>query len=87
MRLNGSAIASVRARIDELRRVGACTRYCADVVPQVADGSRTILADSWTADSREIIAAKRCRTARDYRLRAIKANLSLDGLCRIEYRL
>src|SRR3954451_20158322 len=44
--------------IGELRRVVACTRYCADVVPQVADGSRTSLADSWTADSREIIAAK-----------------------------
>lgn len=41
----------------ELCRVVACTRYCADVVPAVADGSRRILADSWTADSAEIIAA------------------------------
>ena len=40
--------------IGELARVIACTRYCADVVPPVADGSRNILADSWTADSEQI---------------------------------
>jgi iron complex transport system substrate-binding protein len=44
--------------IGELDRVVACTRYCADVVPGVADGSRTILADSWTADSAQIIASR-----------------------------
>jgi iron complex transport system substrate-binding protein len=44
--------------IGELARVVACTRYCADVVADVADGSRTILADSWTADAGEIIAAR-----------------------------
>lgn len=44
--------------IGELERVVACTRYCADVVPEVADGSRIILADSWTADTGEIVAAK-----------------------------
>jgi iron complex transport system substrate-binding protein len=38
----------------ELDRVVACTRYCADVVPAVANGSRTILPDSWTADSKQI---------------------------------
>src|SRR4051812_49407055 len=40
--------------IGELDRVVACPRYCADVVPTVVDGSRMILADSWTADSEEI---------------------------------
>ena len=40
--------------IGELARVIACTRYCADVVPAVANGSRTILPDSWTADSKQI---------------------------------
>ena len=40
--------------IGELDRVIACTRYCADVVPAVANGSRTILPDSWTADSKQI---------------------------------
>lgn len=42
--------------IGELDRVIACTKYCADVVPAVADGSRTILADSWTADTAQIVA-------------------------------
>lgn len=41
--------------IGELGRVVACTRYCADVVPAVADGSRTILADSWTANAEQIV--------------------------------
>ena len=43
--------------IGALDRVVACTRYCADVVPGVADGDRTILADSWTADTDQIVAA------------------------------
>lgn len=42
--------------IGEIQRVVACTRYCADVVPAVADNSRRILADSWTADSAQITA-------------------------------
>src|ERR1700686_3834952 len=44
--------------IGELGRVVACTQYCADVVSAVADGSRIILADSWTADTAQIVAAK-----------------------------
>ncbi len=44
--------------IGELGRVVACTRYCADVVPKAGDGSRIILADSWTADAAEIAAAQ-----------------------------
>ena len=44
--------------IGELGRVVACTRYCADVVPEVGDGSRVILADSWTADTAQIVAAQ-----------------------------
>jgi len=44
--------------IGELGRVVACTRYCVDVVPAVADGSRLILADSWTADTEQIVAAQ-----------------------------
>lgn len=43
--------------IGELDRVVACTRYCADVVPAAARGSRLILADSWTANAEEIIAS------------------------------
>jgi iron complex transport system substrate-binding protein len=44
--------------IGELDRIVACTRYCADVVPAVADGSRLIVPDSWTADQEKIAAAK-----------------------------
>jgi iron complex transport system substrate-binding protein len=44
--------------IGKLDRVVACTRYCSDAVPQVADGSRMILSDSWTADAGQILAAK-----------------------------
>lgn len=42
--------------LGELERIVACTRYCADVVPAVVNTSRTILHDSWTADSKQIIA-------------------------------
>ena len=48
----------ILSAVGELERVVACTRYCADVVPEVADGSRIILADSWTADTAQIIAAR-----------------------------
>jgi iron complex transport system substrate-binding protein len=44
--------------IGELGRVVACTRYCADVVSAAADGSRIIVADSWTASAEQIVAAK-----------------------------
>jgi iron complex transport system substrate-binding protein len=44
--------------IGELTRVVACTRYCTDVVAGVGDGSRVILADSWTADTSEIVATQ-----------------------------
>src|SRR5690349_18752907 len=47
----------ILSAIGELNRVVACTKYCADVVPEMADGSRIILADSWTADTRQIVAA------------------------------
>ncbi len=42
--------------IGELERVVACTRYCADVVPGVGSGGRVILADSWTANTDQIVA-------------------------------
>jgi iron complex transport system substrate-binding protein len=41
--------------IGELGRVVACTRYCADVVPEIGDSSRMILSDSWTANASQII--------------------------------
>ena len=48
----------ILAAIGELGRVVACTKYCADVVPEVAHSSRIILADSWTANAGQIIAAQ-----------------------------
>ena len=44
--------------IGELDRVAACTRYCADVVPGAAAGSRIIVADSWTASAEQIVATR-----------------------------
>jgi iron complex transport system substrate-binding protein len=40
-----------------LDRLVACTKYCADVCPEAADGSRVIVSDSWTAQSQQILAA------------------------------
>src|SRR6516165_9131569 len=41
-----------------LDRVVACTKYCADVCPEVHEGTRQIVSDSWTAQADEIIAAQ-----------------------------
>jgi len=40
-----------------LDRLVACTKWCAEVVPEVRK-TRTIVADSWTADCAQILAAK-----------------------------
>src|SRR5580704_6906051 len=48
----------ILAAIGELDRVVACTKYCADVVPEIALRPRIILADSWTANAEQIIAAQ-----------------------------
>jgi len=41
-----------------LDRLVACTKYCSDVCPEVGDGSRTIVSDSWSAQSKEILALR-----------------------------
>jgi iron complex transport system substrate-binding protein len=46
------------ASLGKLDRVVACTKYCADVVPEVLPGSRLIIADSWSAKASEILAAR-----------------------------
>jgi len=48
----------VLAAVGELDRVVACTKYCADVVPEIASTPRIVLADSWTANAKQIIAAQ-----------------------------
>jgi iron complex transport system substrate-binding protein len=48
----------ILAAVGELDRVVACTKYCADVVPEITLRPRIILADSWTANAEQIIAAR-----------------------------
>jgi iron complex transport system substrate-binding protein len=48
----------ILASVGELDRVVACTKYCADVVSEVRDGNRLIIADSWTSKASEIFAAR-----------------------------
>src|SRR5216684_2871559 len=48
----------ILASVGELDRVVACTKYCIDVVPEVRDGNRLIVADSWTSKASEILAAR-----------------------------
>ena len=48
----------ILAALGRLDRVVACTKYCADVCPEVTRGGRAIIADSWTAQSQQIMAAR-----------------------------
>ncbi len=41
-----------------LDRLVACTKYCADVCPEVGDGSKILVSDSWTAQAEQIVAAR-----------------------------
>jgi iron complex transport system substrate-binding protein len=45
----------ILAAIGELGRVVACTKYCAEVVPEIVSQQCVILSDSWTANSEQII--------------------------------
>jgi iron complex transport system substrate-binding protein len=47
----------ILAAVGELDRVVACTKYCADVVPEIAVRSPAILHDSWSSNTAEIVAA------------------------------
>jgi iron complex transport system substrate-binding protein len=44
--------------IGRLDHVVACTKYCADVCPEINDREVTIVADSWTASTSQIVAAR-----------------------------
>lgn len=48
----------ILAAVGKLDRLVACTKYCVDVCPEAATGGRTIVADSWTAQSEQITAAQ-----------------------------
>src|ERR1043166_5779327 len=49
---------SILARLGLLERVVACTRYCRDVCPEIASQPHMIVADSWSAQSAQILAAR-----------------------------
>jgi iron complex transport system substrate-binding protein len=42
----------------KLDRLVACTKYCAEVCPEISGKGITIVADSWTAQSQQILRAK-----------------------------
>lgn len=44
----------ILAAIGKLDRLVACTKYCADVCPEVRERKLTIVHDSWTADTTQI---------------------------------
>jgi iron complex transport system substrate-binding protein len=44
--------------IGRLDRLVACTKYCVEVCPEVAQNKRTFVADSWTAQSEQILNAR-----------------------------
>jgi iron complex transport system substrate-binding protein len=46
------------AGLGALDRVVACTRYCKDVCPELAQGSQAIIEDSWSANTEQIVAAR-----------------------------
>lgn len=48
----------ILSAIGRLDRIVACTKYCADVCPEVKNGGRLIVADSWTAQSQQILEAR-----------------------------
>ena len=44
--------------IGKLDRLVACTKYCADICPEVTQLGCSIIADSWTANANEIVSAR-----------------------------
>jgi iron complex transport system substrate-binding protein len=48
----------ILAAVGKLDRVVACTKYCADLCPEITEHGITIVADSWTASTGQIVAAR-----------------------------
>jgi iron complex transport system substrate-binding protein len=46
------------AGLGVLQNVVACTRYCKDLCPEIAQGPQKIIQDSWSANAEEILAAQ-----------------------------
>jgi iron complex transport system substrate-binding protein len=52
------SITSTLRELGVLDRIVACTKYCLDIVPELREGSRLIVADSWSAKAEEILGAQ-----------------------------
>jgi iron complex transport system substrate-binding protein len=52
------SVTSTLDRLGLLDRVAACTKWCVDVCPSLAEDPRLIVTDSWSAKSAEILRAK-----------------------------
>ena len=52
------SVSVILSELCQLDRLVACTRYCADVVPELRRRGCLIVSDSWTAKSAEILAAQ-----------------------------
>lgn len=48
----------ILAAVGKVERIIACTKYCADVCPEVTRYAKTIVHDSWTASAEQIVAAR-----------------------------
>jgi iron complex transport system substrate-binding protein len=48
----------ILSSIGQFDRLVACTKYCADICPQVRTRNLAIIADSWTAQTEPIVAAR-----------------------------
>jgi iron complex transport system substrate-binding protein len=48
----------ILAAIGKLDRIVACTKYCADVCLEISNHGATIVADSWSASTDQIVAAR-----------------------------
>jgi iron complex transport system substrate-binding protein len=46
------------AGLGALDQVVACTRYCKDICPEIAESKQIIIEDSWSANSEQIVAAR-----------------------------
>jgi ABC-type Fe3+-hydroxamate transport system substrate-binding protein len=51
------SITLILKSLSRLDALCACTRYCIEAVPELADRNLPILHDSWTANTDEILAA------------------------------
>ena len=48
----------ILAALGQMERLVACTKYCAEVCPEVLQKGCLVIADSWTAKADEIVAAR-----------------------------